>query len=136
MKWVIVFLLLFAAILFESTITTLPIVLLVLLCCAVVLRSSAMLIWSFFAGIFLDALKLQSIGGSSLFFLLFLAAAFLYERKFEVQSIPFVLIFSFFGSLFYLLVFGSNAAFFQALQSAVLTAAFFWLWVAGKRLLA
>ncbi|HSW87745.1 MAG TPA: hypothetical protein VLG12_01135 [Candidatus Saccharimonadales bacterium] len=136
MKWFPLLLLLFIAVLFESTITNLPLVLIVLFCAAVVLRNSTIFLWSFFSGIFLDALKLAIIGESSLFFLLFLTAAFLYERKFETQSMPFVLLFSFFGSVFYLWILGNNYIFPQAVLSMMIAFGIFWIWLKLQKIVA
>ncbi len=136
MKWFSLFLLLFVAILLESTITNLPIVLVVLLCSAVILRNPGVFLWGFFSGIMLDALKLQTIGESSLFFLLFLLTAFLYDRKFEVQSVPFVLLFSFLGSVLYMWIFGNNYIFVHSVVNAMIAVGVFLVWVKMRRMVA
>src|SRR5579871_616076 len=98
MKWFIFFFLLLIAILLESTLLVLPCVFLVLFCFGILFRQAALPLWSFFAGMLLDILTFHTIGMSSLFFLVFFGILFLYERKFEIQSIKFVLVFSFLGS--------------------------------------
>lgn len=128
MKWFILFLLLFLALLLESTITSLPLVLIILFCAAVVWRNSAIFLWGFVTGLVLDSLLLQPLGKSSIFFIIFLTAAFLYERKFEVQSIPFVGIFSFVGSFIYLWIYGYKGIIWEAMVSASITILLFLWW--------
>lgn len=121
MRWFSLFLLLFIAVLLESTVVMLPITFIILLCQMVVFTNSAILIWAFFTGIILDASLLHILGARSLFFLILLAIIFLYQRKFEIQRFWFVFIFSFFGSLFYGWLFEYSFIFPPALVSAVLS---------------
>lgn len=120
MKWFFFFFLLLIAIVVEATITTIPIVFSVLFAFGVIMRQSSMLVWSFVAGLLLDALTFHLLGMSSLFFLLFFGLVFLYERKFEVQSISFVLIFSYLGSLLYMILLGIGYSIILSIASTVI----------------
>lgn len=125
MKWLIIFLLLFIAILLEATITSLPLGFIVLLCGAVVYKQTGVLVIAFVSGLVLDILLFRIVGTTSLFFLVMLLLAFLYERKFEIQSIPFVAVFSFIGSLAYCLIFIKSEILLQAIVSCIFTITLF-----------
>ena len=125
MKWLIFFLLLFIAILLESTISTLPLVFIVLLCGAVVYKETEILIAAVIAGVVLDMLLFRIAGVTSIFFLVALLLAFLYEKKFEIKSLPFITVFSFVGSMIYCLIFVRNMIFLQAVISCVLVICLF-----------
>lgn len=121
MKWFLFFVLLFIAILLESTVTTLPVVLCVLFCFGIMLRNPSILFWGFIGGIIIDALSFHTMGVSSLFFLLFFMIVFLYERKFEIQSIAFVFLFSLLGSLLYLCMLGMHTIIASSIVSACMS---------------
>jgi rod shape-determining protein MreD len=111
---------LFAAIILEGTITTLPLVLLIILFLAVVNRTNDVFIIAFFSGLLLDMLTLGRIGFSSLYFTVFVFLIFLYQRKFEIETLHFVAIFSFVGSFIYLFLEGDRFVFFQSVFSTFL----------------
>lgn len=71
-------------------------------------RSSSIFFAAFIFGLVLDIITLESLGKSSLFFLIFLFVISLYESKFETKTLPFVLLVSFFGSFIYLFILGQN----------------------------
>ncbi len=121
----ILFLLLILVSLFLQTITTIPIVLTVLLMSYIFSKESWVFLAAFLSGILLDVITLGTLGESSLFFILFLFLVDLYEKKFEIQTLSFVLLSSFFGSLGYLLLFGYNAVLITAIASTCLSAFFF-----------
>ncbi len=102
-----------------TTITTLPFILILLLCLAVVFKTSWVFVLAFFTGLFLDLSQVGVLGQSSIFFIIFIFLLFLYERKFEIQTLPFVFFAAFLGSLSYLLVFGYDHVFTQALVSGI-----------------
>lgn len=87
----------------ELTYTDLPLTLIFILILAVMKRGEWIFILAFFAGIILDIFSLRSLGQTSIFFLLFVFLVLMYERKYEISTLPFVMITSFFGSFFYLL---------------------------------
>lgn len=108
------------AILFESSVTTLPLVLLIVLFMAITSKKNEVFVLAFFAGLILDILSFGRVGFSSLYFTIFVFLIFLYQRKFEIETLNFVTIFSFFGSFFYLLMEGVRFAFFQSLTATAL----------------
>lgn len=127
MKLFLLFLLLFPALLLETTVTTLPLILIVLICLSVLYQRAWILIVAFCVGIILDALSLRFLGSSSMFLLLFLGLVFLYERKFEIQTDPFVLIASFVGSITFLKIFGYQQIFLQSIASTIIAVLLFWV---------
>lgn len=125
MKLLIVFLGFFLALLLETTIVQLPLVLLLLLAVTIVYQSE----WVFFAaivlGMLLDGLLFRPLGSTGLFFLLFLLFVFLYERKFELRTVPFAALMSFLGSFVYLLLFGHSKLWGQVIISMGVGVLFF-----------
>src|SRR4029078_5076110 len=111
---------LFIAILLESTVTTLPLVLLIILFLTIMNRKNEVFIVAFFAGLLLDVLSLGRVGFSSLYFTIFVFLILLYQRRFEIETINFVAIFSFLGSFFYLLIEGVRFALFQSVFATAL----------------
>lgn len=128
MKWFIFFLFLFLALLLESTLTTLPLVFIVLLCSAVVFRTPLVFVWSFVSGILLDSVTLHPVGVSSIFFLLFLGIAGLYERKFETQTIPFIAFLTFVGSSISLWIEHADYIFIESLISSGISIGLFFVY--------
>jgi len=113
---------LFFAILFESSITSFPLVFLIILFLAVMRRSSEVFVIAFFSGLILDILSFGRIGFSSLYFTIFVFLIFMYQKKFEIETINFLVIFSFFGSLIYLFLNGAGSIFIQSVFSTFLMA--------------
>ena len=77
--------------------------------------------WGLLGGIILDVVFLKTIGATSIFFMLFLCIVFLYERKFEILTIPFVFLATFLGGLFYMNMMGYYDVFQYALINSLLT---------------
>ena len=119
-KWIF-WLLLSMAILFEGGLTSLPLVLNVLLVFYLIERKQTLFFIAFLGGILLDILLLRTPGQSSLFFIIVFLILSLYERKFEIQTIPFIFFSSFFASLAFLAIFGYSFIFLQALVSSFIT---------------
>jgi len=120
-KFMIIFLIsLFIAILLQSSITTLPLVLLIILFLAVINRTNDVFAVAFFAGLLLDIITMGRIGFSSLFFVIFVFLIFLYQRKFEIETLYFIIIFSFAGSFIYLFLTDVRFVLMQSLFSACL----------------
>jgi len=111
---------LLVAIVLESTITTLPLVLLIILFLSVINKKKEVFVIAFFAGLLLDVLSFGRIGLSSLYFTIFVFLIFLYQRKFEIETLYFVAIFSFLGSFIYLFLEGVKYAFSQSLFATFL----------------
>lgn len=112
--------LLLISIFLEGTMTVLPLVFICLLCLTILMRDQLIFFIAFFAGMLLDAFLLRPIGETSIFFLLVVFLIFLYQRKYEINSYPFVFIASFCGSFLSLLVFGYANAFVDASASSLI----------------
>jgi len=113
------FVLLVITIFLEGTVTALPLVFVSLLCLTILLRNPFMFFVAFLSGIFLDVFAVRTVGQTSIFFLIAVLLIFLYQRKYEINSYPFVTFASFIGSFFYLFVFGYPAAVWQAVGSSI-----------------
>ena len=122
--WFILALILFFATILEA-ITTLPLVLIVLLCVAVIFEKTWIFALAFFMGLLLDLFQLRNLGQTSLFFIVFLIVVLLYEGKFEIKTNPFVFLSTFVGTFFYLIFFGYNYVFGQALVSSIIAVLLF-----------
>lgn len=113
------------ALLLESTVTTLPLVMVMILFLAIVKRSNEVFVIAFFAGLFLDLLTLGRLGISSLYFTIFIFIVYTYQNKFEIETLNFITIFSFFGSLIYLLIQGTGLIILQSIITTIIAAASF-----------
>lgn len=112
--------LLIAAVFLEGTMTTLPLVFICLLILTIFMRNLFLFILAFLVGIFLDAFVLRPLGESSIFLLFIVFLTLLYQRKYEINSYPFVMIASFCGSLVFLLLFGYANVLGQSILSAII----------------
>ena len=122
---IVLLVLLLLSVLLEGTVTVLPLVFICLLCMTIVTRDSFIFLPAFIAGILLDAFALRPIGETSIFLLLAVFVMLLYQRKYEINSYPFVFMASFIGSLLFLILFGYSGAFVQAIVSAVIAVLLF-----------
>ncbi len=118
-------------VLLEATVTTLPLVLLIILFLSVVNRSNEVFAIAFFAGLFLDLLTLGRFGFSSLYFTVFVFIIYTYQNKFEIETLHFITIFSFLGSLIYLFIQGVGFAILQSVFATIIAASSF---IAYKKL--
>ncbi|HEV2339919.1 MAG TPA: hypothetical protein VGT05_04120 [Patescibacteria group bacterium] len=118
----IFFLLIFLVclLLVQTTLIALPLVLESLIVVAVVFQKEWIIFIAFCIGLLQDMMLLQNLGQSSLFFLFTLGILFLYSRKFEVNTIPFVFFFSLFAISTDLLLF-SRGSFLPKLLLATFT---------------
>jgi hypothetical protein len=110
--------LLILSIMLEGTITMLPLTFVCLLCFTIFRRDASVLPLAFFAGLFIDIFRVQQIGETSLFYICYLFLILLYKKKYEIYSIPFVMLSTFFGAFFYLLLFQNPNALILSLVSA------------------
>lgn len=117
--------LLIISIFLEGTVTTLPLVLVCLLCLTIYKRGTVVFPIAFLAGLLLDLLLVRTIGPSSLFFIIFVFLILLYQRKYEINSYPFVAAAGFLGSAIFLLLFSNGNWFWQAVISSVIAIVFF-----------
>lgn len=127
MKYFWIFFIFSLCLFLESSILMLPLVLLIILLFGVLYKQTWIFLAAFLLGIFLDILTFGRIGESSIFFLSVMGIVFLYERKFEIQSIPFISIFSFISTLIYGCIFASSFFFWQAIVMAILGGGMFYV---------
>lgn len=121
---VISWILLLCVLLVEGTITTVPLTLIFLLCLMVMKKAEWVFVLALFSGIVLDIFAVRPIGVMSIFFLLFIFFIWLYERKYEIATIPFVAAASFLGSFVFLHITGSANILETIISSFIAIAAF------------
>lgn len=100
--------LLLVSIFLESTIITVPLTFLIIIFSAVTLKNNEVFILAFLSGLLLDVLTLGTIGLTSAFFVSFVMLIFLYQKKFEIESLSFVSMSALIGSIVYLFLTNSN----------------------------
>lgn len=118
--------------LLETTVTTIPLILVIILIMAVVSKKSWIFPVAFIIGILSDLFLFNTMGKTSLFYVIFLFIILSYDRKFEIRTVHFVLISSFAGSLFYLIFYGNKNIVLQSFLSSVIAAILF---LAVKRIM-
>lgn len=111
-----------AAVVLEASVTTLPLTFLILLFVVVATRRNEAFFLAFLTGFILDVLTMRMIGLSSIYFVIFVCIVFLYQKKFEIDTLPFITGFSFIGSLGYLVMTGSRGFILQALLVTIISA--------------
>lgn len=94
------------AIFLEVAIVHAPLTLLTIILCGIFLKKQWLFFIALVAGIVLDSLLFRVLGIDSLLFVLILGVIFLYSRKFEIDSFPFFLLFSFLAGTIAILLFG------------------------------
>ena len=112
--FIIFLIILTLAILLEGTVTTLPLVFLCLLCFAIIIQDWRIFPLAFGAGILLDMFAVRPVGSASMFFLILFFLLLLYQRKYEITSMPFVGIAAFIGSGLFLTIFEARDMLLQA----------------------
>lgn len=130
-QFLLLALLIFATIL-QATVITVPLTIALLLLFYIVFPSDWLFVVAFVCGILLDTLAMQPLGATSLYFCLFLYIAALYNNKFEILNMRFVVVATFFGSFFYLFLFGYSLSAVQAGINALFALALFSLLVYGN----
>ena len=109
------------ALILEASVTTLPLVLIAVLVFSVIVHREWVFALALVLGLILDAMTLKTLGSSSIFFVIFIFLVFLYERKFEISTKPFIFLACFLGSILYLQIFKlQDFLFLQGLISAIL----------------
>lgn len=117
--------LLFCLTIILSTLTTIPIIVAVILCFTVVSKNLKVFIAAVLGGLLIDVFLLRVLGSTSLFLVIFAFMIFLYQRRFEIHTLPFVFLACFIGSFFYLMVFGYDQVLIQALVNSAIAALLF-----------
>lgn len=120
-----IFILFFLFIILSNSLTTIPFSIAMLIVCAVIFRKP----WVFFAGFLLgllfDLFFVRSLGLTGLILTFIVFLVLLYERKFETQTLTFVFVLTFLGSLIYLWFFKYEMVFIQAFINALLSVLLF-----------
>lgn len=124
MKIFFLCLMLFLSVLLGSF-TTIPVVLDVLLVLYIFNRNSWIFFAAFICGLLLDFMLLKTVGITSLIFVSFLFLINLYEKKFEITTMQFIFFSSFFGSVFYLIIYGYNYILLQSIINSVIAVGLF-----------
>ncbi len=125
------FLLLLIIVLFlwlEITVTSLPLFLIAVLVMLVLYpakHSNLVFVLAFLGGLVLDVSAVAHLGGASLFLTCWLFLILLYERKYEIDTVPFVLVSSFSGTFLYLWFFGYGDIFIQSIAGSFLSGVLF-----------
>lgn len=116
---------LFLCVFLEGTFTSIPLTLIALLVIAVANRDTSVFPLAFITGTALDILLLRPLGATGVFFILYFLLVFLYQRKYEISTAPFVLFSSFFGTVVYAKFFGVEYLFISAAVSTIAAALLF-----------
>ena len=104
------------ALILEGSLTSLPLVLLSLLLFRVIMKGNNGFLLAFLAGIILDVFLLRPLGQTSVYFLVVLFIIGMYEKKFEVNSLPFLALATFVTAYLYLIIFPAPASIIQAVS--------------------
>lgn len=80
---------------------------------------------AFFGGLILDTSAVRYLGGTGLFLICWLFLILMYKRKYEIDTISFVLTSSFFGLFSYLLFFGYEDKLIQAIIGSIFSCVLF-----------
>src|SRR3989344_9065630 len=115
-----IFILFFLFLIIFSTLTTIPLSVAILVVSTVIFRKPWVFFAAFLLGFFLDLTLIRPLGYTSLMFAIFVFLIWLYERKFETQTLAFVFLSTFLGSLIYLMIFGYNNILFQSFINALI----------------
>jgi cell shape-determining protein MreD len=70
---------------------------------------------AFFSGLFLDILMLGTLGLTSMYFIIFVLMVFLYQKKFEIDNLNLIIVFTFLGGIGYLWLLSASYIIFQAI---------------------
>lgn len=116
---------LFVAAFLQATVTTLPLFLIALLVIYVLKKNVWVFAAAFLGGLLLDVAAVRSLGQTSLFFISFLALISFYQRKFEINTLPFILFSAFAGSALFFYLFGAKTFLLQSLTSTAFAAILF-----------
>lgn len=110
-----------SSLILQGSLISFPLVFILLTILAVKNKKIWIFPFSFVLGLILDSFYLKTLGGTSTFFLIFLFAVFAYERKFETNSVSFIFISSFLGSMILFLILGDSNFLFKSIFTAVVT---------------
>ena len=126
---ILVGLLLFVSLFLEGTLISLPLLVAAVVLSSVMFRSGLYIFIVFLLGIIFDIVSVQRIGQTSIFLLGIVGAIELYDKKFEVRTLPFVLFACAVSVTVYLLIFGSYAFFIQLITSVLFSGVLYLLFM-------
>src|SRR3989344_8847780 len=118
---------LFVAAFLQATVTTLPLFLATLLVVNVLEKNMWIFAAALVGGLLLDTAAVRTLGQTSLFLISFLALVSFYEKKFEINTLPFILFSTFAGSTLFLYIFDTNIFLLPSLISTAFAAILFLL---------
>jgi hypothetical protein len=88
-------------------------------------QNAPVFVLAFLGGLIIDVSSVRYLGGTSLFLTGWLFLILMYERKYEIDTIPFVMVSSFFGTFLYLWFFGYGDIFVQSIAGSFFGVVFF-----------
>lgn len=106
MKWIFFIILSFVAIILQASFVAWPLIVGIVVSLAVIEKSTHVFFYAFLCGLIADMVLFLPIGASCVFLTVLLCIIFLYQRKFEIRTMPFVFFASLIGSAVYLILFG------------------------------
>ncbi len=112
----------------ESVVTTIPLFLIGVLMMIILYssrKSNLVFVLAFLGGLVLDVSAVRYPGGTSLFLTCWLFFILLYVRKYEIDTIPFVIVSSFFGIFLYLWFFGYGDILIQSVVGSIISCVLF-----------
>ncbi len=116
----LILILLIAALMLESSVTTLSLIIPIIVVATVLLKDSVVFLLAFVFGILLDILTFKMVGLSSLFLTFLVFLILMYERKFEIKTPSFIIFSTFFSSFIFLLIFQRGNIIVQSLFSTLI----------------
>lgn len=109
------------ALIFESSLTTIPLIFIVLLCLTIIFKQNSIFAFAFLFGLLFDLISFKTLGISSVYFLIFLFLVLIYQSKFEITTNTFIVVACFLGSLGFLFLMGyNNNIVLQAILSSII----------------
>ena len=121
------------AIFLQSSFISVPIILPIILTYFIFSKNTKAFFIAFISGILIDIFLLNPIGISSLYFSLALFLVFLYSRKFEIETLPFIGIFTFISSSIYIFIFSNNFLFLKTIICTILSILIYYSYLKIKK---
>lgn len=106
--------------LLEGTVISLPLSLISLIFLATTRKHIAVFFLAIINGLILDLITLRPLGITGIFYTVFLFLLFLYERKYETSTLPFILSAVFVGVLTYSVIFSTANIILQIILSLII----------------
>lgn len=120
MKQAIALSALFLSAFVEGSILTIPITLSLLIVLFILESNNPVIfVLALLVGVLLDVLTLSGFGLHSLFFIIFILVAAMYEKKFEIKTPQFVFAASFVGGILYFATFHQGLYFFEIIAGSI-----------------